>query len=63
MNKSQIIFVWDNLEKDIKGANNFGLCAVRFNRNSAETIQNRLCQTIHDLKQLPDCLQNGFQTS
>ena len=56
MDRSQIIFVGDNLEKDIKGANDFGLRAVWFNRNSTETIQNRLCQTIHDLKKLPDCL-------
>ncbi len=60
MDRSQIIFVGDNLEKDIKGANDFGLRTVLFDRNSTETIQNRLCQTIHDLKELPDCLQNGF---
>ncbi len=60
MDKSQIIFVGDDLEKDIKGANDFGLRAVWFNRHSEKVIQNRLCQTIHHLMQLPDCLQDGF---
>jgi putative hydrolase of the HAD superfamily len=60
IDKSRIVFVGDDFDEDIKGANDFGLRAIWLNRYSEEVIRNNMCKTIHSLDQLPDCLQNGF---
>ena len=55
--KEEIFMIGDDFEKDIQGANRFGIPAIWFNQKDNKKVENNLCRTIYDLKELPECLK------
>lgn len=57
LDKSRIVMVGDSFESDVLGANRSGIRAVWFNASSDIVSVGQMCQTIHDLKSLPQTLE------
>jgi putative hydrolase of the HAD superfamily len=57
LDKSCVVMVGDSFESDVLGANRSGIRAVWFNASSDVMSVGEMCQTIHDLRSLPQTLE------
>lgn len=55
-NKEEMLFIGDELEKDIKGGNNFGIDTCWFNNKNEECVEYIPTYEIHDLLELKKIL-------
>lgn len=55
-NKEEILFIGDEIEKDIKGGNNFGIDTCWFNNKNEECVEYIPTYEIHDLMELKNIL-------
>ena len=54
---SKTIMVGDDFHGDILGANSAGIRAIWYNRSSPLTYHNEMHTTIHDLRDLPEAIE------
>ena len=55
-NKNEMLFIGDEIEKDIKGGNNFGIDTCWFNNKKEECVEYMPTYEIHDLMELKKIL-------
>ena len=56
--KSQVFMIGDDFKNDIEGANRVGIKGIWLNSESTEKVKTKNCKTVHDLLDLPECLDS-----